>query len=73
MFLPVDDSDSSDVACPAMTAELRAELTRALVDDSGLQADEQREPAGCCCPRSSGTSTWWWCRWCSAPAAPACW
>ena len=53
MFLPVDDSDSANISCPAMTAELRTELARALADQ-GLQADEQREPARLLLPSVGG-------------------
>jgi sugar diacid utilization regulator len=53
MFLPVDENDAADVDCPAMTAEMRAELTQALFDQ-GLQADEQREAARLLLPSVPG-------------------
>jgi sugar diacid utilization regulator len=57
MFLPVDApaevEDTVEVACPAMTPEIRGELTLALADQ-GLRATEQREPARLLLPTVAG-------------------
>gem|GEM_PF-2533755 len=55
LFLPADDSELAEheLACPAMTPDLRAVLEEA-VADFGLQPGEQREPARLLLPSVTG-------------------